>query len=107
MEVPYNLVSLLMHRNKNYSVEQAMEKIAEMCQECQTRFLELCNELPSWDPVIDPIAKKYVQGVIDWVGGHHYWIFECERYFGSAGKQVLETGMVTWLPKFNPMTAKC
>ena len=78
-----------------------------MYQERKTRFLELWNELPSWDPAIDPIAKTYVQGIADWVGGNHYWQFECQRYFGSAGKQVFETGMVARLPKFNPIAVKC
>ena len=96
-----------MLRDNDCSIEQAMEKAAEMYKECQTRFLELWNELPSWGPAIDPIAKIYVQGLADWVGGSYYWHFECRRYFGSAGKQVLETGMVTLLPKFNPMAAKC
>ena len=108
MEVPYNIVTVLMHQNNDYSVEQAMEKAAEIFQERQTRFLELWNELPSWDPAIDPIAKKYIQGIPDWVTGNYYWEFESQRYFGSksAGKQVLETGMVTRLPKFNPMAIK-
>ena len=101
MEVPYNIITVLMHRNNDCSVEQAMGKAAEMYQERQTRFLELWNNLPSWDPEIDPIAKKYVQGLANWVGGNYYWEFECQRYFGSAGKQALETGMVTRLPKFN------
>ena len=108
MEAPYNIVTVLMHQNSDYSVEQAIEKAADMYKECKTRFLELWNELPSWDPVIDPIAKKYAKGLVDWVGGSHYWHFECKRYFGSAGKQVFETRMVTWLPKFNhPMAVKC
>ena len=109
METPYNIVAILMHRNNDYSVEQAMEKVAEMYQECKTRFLKLRNELPSWDPVIDSIAKKYVQGLADWVGGNYYRQFECQRYFGSlaAGKQAFETGMVTQMPKFNPMAVKC
>ena len=79
-----------------------------MYQERKTRFIELWNELPSWGPEIDPIAKAYVQGFVDWVGGNYYWQFECKRYFGSAVKQVSETRMVALLPKFNPNTAvKC
>ena len=96
-----------MHQTNDYSIEQAMEKAAEMYKECQTRFLELWNDLPSWGPVIDPMATKYVQGLADWVGGNYHWEFECQRYFGSAGKQVLETGMVAWMPKFNLLTVKC
>ena len=95
-----------MHQNNDYSVEQAIEKAAEMHQERKTRFLELWNELPSWDPETDPIAKKYVQGLANWVGGNYYWEFECQRFFRSEGKQVFETGMVAWLPKFNPMAVK-
>ena len=96
-----------MHRNSAYSVEQAIEKAAEMYQERKTRFIELWNELPSWGPEIDPIAKEYVQGFVDWVGGSHHWQFECQIYFGKAGKHVFETRMVTLLPKFNPMAVKC
>ena len=84
-----------------------MEKAAEMFRECKTRFFELWNDLPSWDPIIDPLAKKYVQGFADWVVGSHYWYFECKRYFGSAAEQVFETRTVTLLPKFSPMAVKC
>ncbi|KAF8501306.1 isoprenoid synthase domain-containing protein [Hysterangium stoloniferum] len=108
VEFPHNIITVLMHRDRDYSVQQAMDKAAEMHKGCSTRFVELWNELPSWGPTIDPIARKYVQGIVDVIMGNYYWSFEIDRYFGSAveGKQALETGMVTCWPKYNPTTVQ-
>jgi hypothetical protein len=89
-----------MHHD-NCSVEQAMERMAEMHQQYSRRFLQLRNDLPSWGPAIDPIAGEYVQAFADWATGNYYWQFENGRYFGSKGKEVYQTRMVAWLPKYN------
>ena len=103
MEIdPYNIITVLMYRDNDHSVKKNIEKAADMYHERQTRFLELLHELPTWNAATDSIAKKYVRGLSDWVGGNYYWQFECQRYFGSSGKQVYESGMVAWLPKFDP-----
>ena len=70
-----------------------------MHQKRKTRFLDLWNELPSWDPVTDPTAKQYIQGLVDSVGGSYYWEFGCQRYFGSAVFETsrMVTRLILWL----------
>ncbi|KAF8514328.1 terpenoid synthase [Hysterangium stoloniferum] len=102
-EIPlHNMITILMHHD-NCSVEQAMEKTAEMHRERSRQFLRLWNDLPSWDPVIDPIARKYVQGLADWETGTYYWSFEIDRYFGPKREEIYKNRIVTWLPKYNSM----
>ncbi|KAF8514326.1 terpenoid synthase [Hysterangium stoloniferum] len=104
-EIPCNTITVLMHHD-NCSVEQAMEKAAEMHRACSTRFFQRWNDLPLWDPAIDLNVRKYIEGLAHWATGNYHWSFEIGRYFGSGGKDVHENQMVTWLPKYNPGAGK-
>jgi hypothetical protein len=71
----HNLIIVLKHKN-GYSLEQAFEEAHEMFDENMRLLSQLVEEAPnhSWG------VQRFVNGVVQWLAGHHFWAKESKRY---------------------------
>jgi len=86
----YNLVIVVMREN-NLSVQQAMDYSAQLIQRRVDDFVSLKAKLPSWSPDINRAAGLYIEGMEYWVTGTLQWCFSSNRYFGDEAVKVKQT----------------
>ena len=66
-----------------------LEWIAHERKKISDEFLNIYREeLPSLGGRADPHLIKYAERIANWVRANECWSFECERYFGTEGKEI-------------------
>jgi hypothetical protein len=84
--------------NDGLSLQQAVDRIGEMCKQTIDTFVENQARVPSWgDCSIDRDVKLYVNGLQEWIVGSLHWSFMTTRYFGDNGGMVKATRIVELL----------
>ncbi|KAK2774731.1 hypothetical protein CKAH01_13065 [Colletotrichum kahawae] len=95
--VDHNLISLLMEKD-GLSVQQAMDEIGNMVNQCYRRWYLALAELPSYGEKIDREAMRFVDVCRALAQGNLYWrqinSFKTGRYLGLEGHVVHETGIM-------------
>ena len=81
------------------SLQQAIDRIGEMCQQSMDTFVENQKRVPSWGDSIDKDVKLYVRGLQEWMVGCLNWSFVTKRYFGDNGGMVKATRIVDLLSR--------
>ncbi|KAK0443682.1 terpenoid synthase [Desarmillaria tabescens] len=97
-EYPHNIIASVMNE-LSCDIGHALPWVEEHHRSIRTKFLRTWAKIPSWGPIIDGLASRYVHGIANWVRADYCWCFESERYFGSNGRLVQEHRMVTLMPK--------
>ncbi|KAK0211241.1 terpenoid synthase [Desarmillaria ectypa] len=90
------IVIMMVYHGK--TLQEAVDFVGERCRNTIDAFIEGTKHVPSWGPEIDPIVKKYIQGLQDWIVGSLHWSFMTTRYFGDGGAEVKKTRFVQLLP---------
>jgi len=81
-------------------LQEAVDRVGDMCREAVDTFCEIKKNIPSWGPEIDKDVAAYVRGLEDWISGSTHWSFACERYFPLEKiAHIRETRMVEVLPR--------
>jgi hypothetical protein len=80
-------------------LQQAVDRIGEMCKQTIDTFVENQARVPSWGDDIDKDVKLYVNGFQEWIVGSLHWSFITRRYFGENGVAVKASGIVELLPQ--------
>ncbi|MBC6417959.1 MAG: hypothetical protein GDA44_03780 [Prochloron sp. SP5CPC1] len=75
----HNLV-LVLQREHQLTLQEAINRAAELCNEEVRKFMDLESRLPSFGPVTDPKLQHYVLGLRSWMRGWIDWALETERY---------------------------
>lgn len=70
--VDHNLISLLVERD-NLSIQQAVDKIGEMINECYRRWYLALAELPSYGEKVDREVMRFVEVCRAVAQGNLYW----------------------------------
>jgi hypothetical protein len=83
--------------NDGLSLQQAVDRIGEMCKQTIDTFVENQARVPSWGDRIDKDVKLYVNGLKEWIVGSLHWSFMTTRYFGDNGGAVKATRIVELL----------
>ncbi|GJC85376.1 presilphiperfolan-8-beta-ol synthase [Colletotrichum liriopes] len=94
--VDHNLISLLMERD-SLSIQQAVDKIGDMVNDCYRRWYLALAELPSYGEKIDYKVMKFIEICRAVAQGNLYWrgnSFQTGRYLGPEGHDVHETGIM-------------
>lgn len=78
-------------------LQQAVDRIGEMCKQSMDTFVENQKRVPSWGDSIDRDVKLYVRGLQEWMVGCLHWSFVTKRYFGDNGGTVKATRIVDLL----------
>ena len=81
------------------NLQQAVDRIGEMCKQTIETFVENQARVPSWGDDIDKDVKLYVNGMQEWIAGSLHWSFITRRYFGDNGGTVKATRIVELLPQ--------
>jgi len=81
------------------SLQQAVDRIGEMCKQTLDAFIENQTRVPSWGDGIDRAVKLYVDGLQNWIVGSFHWSFMTKRYFGDNGESAKVNGIVDLLPR--------
>ena len=85
--------------HRGYTLQEAVNFVADLCVRCIQRFEAAREQLPSWGPEMDEAIRKYVLGLEHWISGSLFWSFETERYLGERAEEVLRTRVVKLSPK--------
>jgi alpha-muurolene/germacrene-A/gamma-muurolene synthase len=84
--------------NDGLSLQQAVDRIGELCEQTIDAFVENQARVPEWgDVVVDRDVKLYVNGLQEWIVGSLHWSFMTTRYFGDNGGEVKATRIVELL----------
>ncbi|KAG2094003.1 isoprenoid synthase domain-containing protein [Suillus discolor] len=94
----HNLITAIM-LELGLDISGAMAWAARYHAEVQKRFMGGLAKVPSWGPSVDVLVQEYLDGIARWPQGLHCWSFETQRYFGTRGPEMQETGLVPLLPK--------
>ncbi|KAF3067021.1 Presilphiperfolan-8-beta-ol synthase [Daldinia childiae] len=89
--VDHNLIPLLVEQGM--SVQQAIDKIGAMVDNCYKRWYTALAELPSYGEKVDRQVLLFVEICRNIPLGNLHWSFKTSRYLGSeeAGQNVRET----------------
>jgi hypothetical protein len=83
--------------NDGLSLQQAVDRIGELCKQTIDTFIENQARVPSWGDDIDQDVKLYVNGLQEWIVGSLHWSFMTTRYFGDNGGAIKATRIVELL----------
>jgi hypothetical protein len=87
--------------HEGLTLQQAVDRIGEMCIQAIDTFVENQARIPSWGDDIDKDVKAYVGGMREWFAGSLHWSFMTTRYFGDNGALVKATRIVDILERVN------
>ena len=94
----HNMICVFMI-NDGLSLQQAVDRIGEMCKRTIDTFVENQARVPSWGDRIDRDVELYVNGLQEWIVGSLHWSFMTTIYFGDNGGAVRATRIVELLPR--------
>jgi hypothetical protein len=83
--------------NDGLSLQQAVDRIGDLCKQTIDTFIEDQARVPSWGDDIDKDVKLYVNGLQEWIVGSLHWSFMTTRYFGDNGGAIKATRIVELL----------
>ncbi|KAJ6563922.1 terpenoid synthase [Mycena capillaripes] len=83
----HNMVTVAM-REKNLSVQQAVDHVGEQYQQICGAFCEDMKKFPVFPGRLDNLAREYATAMGFWVYTNIKWSFASERYFGWDGLHV-------------------
>ncbi|KAG6867045.1 hypothetical protein C0993_007245 [Termitomyces sp. T159_Od127] len=96
----HNIVAILMHR-ENFALDQAMEWIGDYASRRVQNFLDDFGYVPDLGEEFRGDAKRYLDGLGNWVRAHDCWSFESRRYFATGGMEIQHSRKVALLPRSN------
>jgi 5-epi-alpha-selinene synthase len=76
---PHNVVLILQH-SYQISLQEALNRVAELHDAEVQNFIELAAQLPSFGSEIDANFQRYILSLRFWMRGHMDWAQESERY---------------------------
>lgn len=85
----HNLVVVLQHEYQ-ISVQEAVERAAEIHDAEVRTFIELSAQLPSFGAQIDAELQRYISGLRSWMRGCLDWYLETGRYCLTETGEILE-----------------
>ena len=83
--------------NDGLSLQQAVDRIGDLCKQTIDTFIEDQARVPSWGDDVDNDVRLYVNGLQEWIVGSLHWSFMTTRYFGDGGGAVKATRIVELL----------
>ncbi|KAH9966533.1 isoprenoid synthase domain-containing protein [Russula dissimulans] len=89
----HNMICVFMIHD-GLSLQQAVDRVGEMCKQTIDAFIENQARVPSWGECVDRDVKLYVNGLQEWIVGSLHWSFMTTRYFGDDGGLVRATRIV-------------
>jgi len=96
----HNMICVFMI-NDGLSLQQAVDRIGELCKQTIDTFIENQARVPSWGDNVDKDVELYVNGLQEWIVGSLHWSFMTTRYFGNDGGVVRATRIVELLSQEN------
>jgi len=85
--------------SEGMDLQDAIDRVGDMCIKVLEEFENLKSQLPSWNPKVDQDIKRYISGLENWFIACLHWSFLSGRYFGKEGPSIRETHVVKLLPK--------
>jgi hypothetical protein len=104
----HSMVTVAM-KERGLTLQGAMDFIGEEFRKFGSRFITLMKEIPSFDDLDDEAHRalgRYIWGMGNWVTANTYWSFECGRYFGTRGLEIMQHRLVEISPKREDIAPK-
>lgn len=81
-------------------VNAAIDWVEKRHKELEKDFIEKYDKVPNFGEPVDSQVARYIEGLANWVWANARWSFECGRYFGGEGLEIMEkTKWVGPVPK--------
>ncbi|KAJ3531116.1 hypothetical protein NM688_g7618 [Phlebia brevispora] len=93
-----SLVTIL-SRRRNLSIQDAINAAAEEAKSAVSSFLAAEAKFLQDGSEANASARRYVQGLRDWIIGTAHWVYETDVHFLGRGEDVKALGWVFILPK--------
>lgn len=94
-----NIVTVLMDIY-SLDVGEAIDWVEKRHKELEKEFIEKHDKTPKFGEPVDSQVERYIEGLARWVWVNARWSFECGRYFGTEGLEIMEkTKWVKPVPK--------
>ncbi|KAF8205517.1 terpenoid synthase [Mycena galopus ATCC 62051] len=93
----HNMIIILM-KYHGHTLQSAMDYVGELCRSTIDAFIQNRASLPAWEPEIQAMVERYVQGLEAWIVGSLHWSFMTERYFGTFAAEVKKHRFVSLRP---------
>ncbi|KAI9369035.1 isoprenoid synthase domain-containing protein [Aspergillus egyptiacus] len=90
--VDHNLIFLL--RSQGLSIQQAVDRIGEMLEDCYKRWYTALGNLDIWGEKVDKQVLSFADACRNVALGNLHWSFKTGRYLGPEGDQVHETRLL-------------
>lgn len=81
-------------------VDEAVDWVERRHRELEREFIEKHDKVPKFGEPVDAQVERYIEGLAHWVWANAMWSFECGRYFGEEGLEIMKkTKWVGPVPK--------
>ncbi|KAK3315613.1 Presilphiperfolan-8-beta-ol synthase [Apodospora peruviana] len=97
MGVDFNIINVLQRTGGGMSIQQAMDRIDEMLNDCYRRWYRALSEMPIWGEKTDYQVLRYVEICRNVALGCLHWSFMTPRYLGQAQGQEVRRTRELWL----------
>jgi hypothetical protein len=94
----HNMICVFMIHD-GLSLQQAVDRVGEMCKQTIDAFIENQTQVPSWGDGVDRDVGLYVNGLQEWIVGSLHWSFMTTRYFDDNGGSIKATRIVDLLSR--------
>ncbi|KAK3343688.1 isoprenoid synthase domain-containing protein [Lasiosphaeria hispida] len=97
MGVDFNIINVLQRTEGGMSIQQALDRISTMLDDCYQRWYRALAGMPIWGKETDYQVLRYIDICRDVALGCLHWSFMTPRYLGEAqGREVRRTKKL-WL----------
>ncbi|KAI0850474.1 terpenoid synthase [Daldinia vernicosa] len=96
LSVDHNLIPLLVEQGM--SVQQSIDKIGAMIDDCYKRWYTALAELPSYGEKVDREVLLFIEICRNVALGNLYWSFKTARYLDSEEGQNVHETRILYLP---------
>lgn len=95
---PHNIIMVAMSQFQ-MDAQTAIYWAVDFHANLHQQFCEAYQQIPRWEGPLDLEVQAYVDALANWVRGNFQWMFECERYLGKQGQEIMKSRRVPLLPK--------
>lgn len=76
--------------NLGTDVAGAIDWVENHHKKLMEQFIEKHDKVPKWGEPTDSQVKNYIESLAGWVWANARWSFECRRYMGDEGLEIME-----------------
>ncbi|KIJ41100.1 hypothetical protein M422DRAFT_255948 [Sphaerobolus stellatus SS14] len=85
----HNLIAVMM-KKYNLDIQSAVDRVADICGDALSKYLEAKAQFPSYGPEVDAQIQSFLHILQSWMSGNLAWSFVTPRYLGEKRLEIKE-----------------